>query len=295
MMCCASCGIAAVDDVKLMDCTGGCDLVKYCGDNCQENHREQHEDECKKKLAEIRERDLFEQPDESHLGECPICCLPMPLDAHKSTFMGCCSKRICNGCCYANQKREIKEGLQQRCPFCREPAPKSVEESDKNVKKRIKKNDPAAMREMGKKRYDEGNYESAIEYWTKAAELGDAGAHYNLSIMYRKGQGVEKDAKEEIHHLEQASIGGHPAARNNLGCAEVVNGRYERAVKHFIIAANLGDDDSLKFVKKLYAEGHASKVDYADALRAYQAAVGETKSVEREEAEAFYKATGIIR
>lgn len=40
---CASCGIAAVDDVKLKDCNGGCDLVKYCGDDCQENHREQHD------------------------------------------------------------------------------------------------------------------------------------------------------------------------------------------------------------------------------------------------------------
>ena len=29
-ICCASCGIAAVDDVKLMDCDGGCDIVKYC-------------------------------------------------------------------------------------------------------------------------------------------------------------------------------------------------------------------------------------------------------------------------
>ena len=27
---CACCGIAGVDDVKLKDCNGGCDLVKYC-------------------------------------------------------------------------------------------------------------------------------------------------------------------------------------------------------------------------------------------------------------------------
>ena len=36
--CCASCGLAAVDDVKLKDCDGGCDIVKYCNDDCQENH-----------------------------------------------------------------------------------------------------------------------------------------------------------------------------------------------------------------------------------------------------------------
>jgi len=39
---CACCGIAAIDDVTLKDCDGGCDLVKYCGDGCQINHREQH-------------------------------------------------------------------------------------------------------------------------------------------------------------------------------------------------------------------------------------------------------------
>jgi TPR repeat protein len=70
------------------------------------------------------------------------------------------------------------------------------------------------------------------------------------------------------------------------------NGRYDRAKKHWIIAANLGDHDSLKCLKKLYADGHASKEDYASALRAYQAAVEETKSAEREEAEAYYKASG---
>jgi len=32
---CACCGIAAVDDIKLKLCDGGCDLVKYCGDECQ--------------------------------------------------------------------------------------------------------------------------------------------------------------------------------------------------------------------------------------------------------------------
>jgi hypothetical protein len=40
---CACCGIAAVDDIKLKLCDGGCDLVKYCGDEGQGNHREQHE------------------------------------------------------------------------------------------------------------------------------------------------------------------------------------------------------------------------------------------------------------
>ena len=57
----------------------------------------------------------------------------------------------------------------------------------------------------------------------------------------------------------------------------------------WIIAANLGYNDSLKALRQLYADGHASKEDYAAALRAYKAAVEETKSTERDEADTFFK------
>ena len=161
------------------------------------------------------------------------------------------------------------------------------------IMKRIKQNndpDPAAMNYIGKERRDEGDYESAVEYFTKAAGLGDAEAHFELSVIYSDGEGVEKDDKKEIYHAEEAAIGGHPEARHNLGCDEVENGRFERARKHWIIAANLGCHDSLTNLKILYEGGHATKEEYANALRAYQAAVEATKSVQRDVAEAYYKA-----
>ena len=208
---CASCGIAAVDDVTLKKCA--CNLVKYCSVDCQKNHRPRHKKTCKKRLAELHDDELFEQPDSSHLGECPLCCLPLSIDARKSSMMPCCCKIICNGCDFANKKREFEQGLENRCAFCREPMPKSQEEAGKKTMKRIKKNDPVAMTEMGKRRRDEGDYKTALEYLTKAAELGNAEAHYNLSVMYRKGEGVEKDEKKEVYHLEEAAIAGHPEAR----------------------------------------------------------------------------------
>ena len=286
--CCASCGMAEVDDVKLMDCDGGCDIVKYCSDDCQENHRTQHEKECSKRLSELRDRDLFTMPDSRCYDDCPICCLPQPIDPSKSIrFMDCCSKVICNGCNVANQKREFEVGLEQRCAFCREPLPKSDEEADKRMMKRIKNNDPAAMCHMGKQHYREGSYETALEYYTKAAEMGDAIAHYALSCLYHKGQGVERDVKREIYHSEEAAIGGHHKARHNLGCLEANNDNFERARKHFIIAANLGYHDSLKCLRQLHADGHASKEDYANALCAYQTVVAAAKSSQRDEAERY--------
>jgi sulfatase maturation enzyme AslB (radical SAM superfamily) len=55
---CASCGNAAVDDVKLKICTA-CKLVKYCSVDCQKNHRSQHKRACKKQMAVIRVDKLF--------------------------------------------------------------------------------------------------------------------------------------------------------------------------------------------------------------------------------------------
>ncbi len=53
-------------------------------------------------------------------------------------------------------------------------------------------------------------------------------------------------------------------------------------MKHFIIAAKLGDDDALDAVKQGFQRGYVSKDDYAAALRGHQAVVDETKSEQRD-------------
>ncbi len=114
-------------------------------------------------------------------------------------------------------------------------------------------------------------------------------AHYNLSVMHQHGHGVEKDKKKQVYHLEQAAIGGHPDARNDLGCVELENGRLDRAVKHWIIAANLGHDDALDSLKEGFKRGFVSKEVFASALRGHEAAVDETKSPQREAAEKHFE------
>jgi TPR repeat protein len=69
---------------------------------------------------------------------------------------------------------------------------------------------------------------------------GVVAAHHSLAIMYHDRHGVEKDEKKKIYHWEEAAIGGHSWARHCLGNEEWDNGTIERAVKHWIIAANLG-------------------------------------------------------
>ncbi len=261
--------------------------MKYCSDECRTNHREQHEQECSKRVDELSDKKLF--TDGSHMGECPICCLPLSIYPNKSSLMSCCCKIICNGCAYANTMREVEAGLEQRCAFCREPAIKSDKEHEKQLMKRIKKhNDPVAMTSMGKKEAKEGELGKALKYWTKAAELGHVEAHCCLGEIYFRGTGVERDMKKAVHHLEQAAIGGHDQARGLLADYESKNGRPDRAAKHLIINANLGCNESLQWIKYLFVNGIVSKEDYAAALRGYQAAVDATTSAEREKAEAVY-------
>jgi hypothetical protein len=252
---CASFGIAAVDDVKLkyvIMTVISCIIAAMVA----------------RKIK--RSRSLFTQPDSSYLEECPICILPLSLDASKSIMMECCCKVICNGCNYANMMREIEEELEPRCLFCRNHAPKTQEESDKLLMKRIKKNDPVAM-VFGK----------AVEYWTNARCC--------LGTLYYGGNGVEKDMKKAMHHLELAAIGGHPQARGLLAVQEMKNGRFNKATKHLIIAANLGCDDSLEAITDLFLQGIVSEEQCTAAHRGHHAAVNETKSAEREKVDAYFK------
>ena len=284
-MCCANCGIAGVDNIKLEQCDGGCDLVKYCSDKCREEHKEHHHEDCKTRADELHDKRLFTPPDDTHLGECPICFLPMPLDAAKTLFMSCCGKWGCNGCTYAHIMSEEHDFVKaSRCPFCRTPAT-DEEEYEKRTKERIEANDPASLCFVGTESYQAGDYDKALKYLTKAAELGDAEAHFHLGYMYMEGEGVETDKERGVYHYEKASIGGHPKARSKLACYEEDNGNMERAVKHLIIAANLGHDLSMKALLSAYKSGYITKEEYGATLRTHQAAVGAKKSAQRDAAE----------
>lgn len=282
--CCASCGIAEGGDVKLKDCTA-CKLVRYCGVKCQREHRPQHKKECKKRAAELYDELLFKQPESIHRGDCPICCLPLSVDKQKSVLMGCCLKMICNGCDHANPMDEVGGKFCQKCPFCREEPAETQEEIESNLMKRIEaNNDPVAMYQMAAFRFQEKNFSEAVGYFAKAAGLGHAEAHYELSMLYKSGVGVEQDEKKFAYHSEQAAIGGHPVARYNLGYHESNKRNLERAMKHLFIGAKLGEDNSLEMIKTGFKTGLVSKEDFAAALRAHQAAVDATKSPQREEA-----------
>ena len=55
-----------------------------------------------------------------------------------------------------------------------------------------------------------------------------------------------------------------------------------RAVKHWMISAGAGHDNSLKNIRACFMNGHATKDDFEKALRAHKEANDEMKSDQRE-------------
>jgi len=285
IVCCSTCGVTEDEDTHLKTCDA-CDLVQYCSDDCKKEHRAEHEESCKERAAELRDKVLFQQPESTHFGDCPICLVPLSDDINGFVMESCCSMFVCIGCSHANRQRELDAGLDQRCPFCRVTPPATNEEGEVKKMKRVEVNDPVALCEVGKKHYHEGDFSAAFKYWKRAIEgegPGAIGAHAHLSTLYEKGLGgAEKDEKKELYHLEVASIAGHPTARCSLANYEGRHGNEDRAVKHLIIAVKQGSTEAIQKFQKMYAQGMIKKEGYAACLRVYQKAVEATKSPQRE-------------
>jgi TPR repeat protein len=103
------------------------------------------------------------------------------------------------------------------------------------------------------------------------------------------GTGVERNEKKAKYYYELAAIRGNVPARYNLGISEEDAGNVNRAMKHWMISAAAGDDDSLKAIQQGYLAGHATKDDFEKALRAHKEAKDEMKSGQRDAAAAAKK------
>ena len=231
------------------------------------------------------DEDLFKQPPPR--DECPICFHPLPLDEQEQIYQACCGKIICLGCIYA-----VKVGDEDiPCPFCRTPARTSDGEWVERLKERTEGDDAMAMYNLGCDYYNgrkglRQNLRKAMKLFLQAGELGYAAAYHNIGYAYYHGEGVEKDENKAKYYYELAAMGGDAYARYNLGLFEQREGNMSRSVKHWMISAGAGDDDSLKSIQKCFVNGDATKDDFEKALRAHKDAKDEMSSDQRDKAAA---------
>ena len=62
--------------------------------------------------------------------------------------------------------------------------------------------------EKGNTTFEAQKYESAVMYYTKAAELGNAEAQYRLGCYYETGTGVEQDLNKAEFWIRQSADQG---------------------------------------------------------------------------------------
>lgn len=287
---CAACGR---DDLNLKKCAA-CKTVKYCGIACQKQHRSTHKAECRKQAAILHDEILFQQPS---MEDCSICCLPISIGVTNASYHMCCGKEICQGCMFRVRK---DNNTKDSCPFCRAEMEVSSSEELKRVKHRIDMKDPDAFIILGWFYYN-GSHDltadgvKAFDLWLKAADLGSAEANNNIANLYLEGRGVKSDIKKAFTYWEKAAIGGCNAARHNLATYEEGNnGNIQRSLKHLMISASGGLNESMLTIREHYRRGNVSKEYYESVSQAHKTTLDQIWSEQRIEAAAYYDRDSMV-
>ena len=132
--------------------------------------------------------------------------------------------------------------------------------------------------QRGEKAYFIENYQEAIDWYERAAELGSLDAKGSLALMYATGQGVAKDRAKASAWYQQMLKPLRIAARNNdiealrtlaymyrHGLGVPMNGN--RALQSYKRAAELGDFDSMRDISDLYDAGVLVTQDHEEAVK----------------------------
>ena len=246
-------------------------------------------DRCKEQMNDVT---LFRLPPRP--VDCPICHIQLPYLSSGKVYMTCCGRVICRGCIHTFQtESDDRDG--SLCVFCKVPMPDSDEEIVKRYAERIVLHDSGDSACTLGCFYQSGMFGLPQSY-SKALRLYNWATHYllsteascNIADAYDRGLGVERDYEKAWLYYEFATMSGNVQARYNLGVSEMLVGNTERALKHFMIAVKIsGCNESLKKIKQLNMNLHATNQEYLEALRAYNAHLFKIESPRRDRAAAF--------
>ena len=265
-------------------------MARYCCRDCQVSHWPRHKEACKKRAAELFDKELFKDPPERE--ECPICMLPFPYGEGQILF-ACCGNILCMGCLRAQFKEDVNNGKEfedcRACPFCRTPNTQDKKEQNRWLNRSVERNHAPSMYKLAA-HYMRGSgglekdMTKAIELFEKSGKLGDAESYGCLGDIYCDGEdGVDINIKKARYYYELGAIGGSTRARLNLAHLDLNGGNFKRGFKHALICAKAGMTKSLETLKFGCKKGYITKDEYAEALRAHQKQHKATRSEMRDE------------
>ena len=132
------------------------------------------------------------------------------------------------------------------------------------------------MFEKGKDAHKRNDFTEAVEWYRKAAEMGDSKAQCNLGYMYDNGYGVDQDYSEALKWYQKSVEQGNSRAQNNLGSMYQnglgVSQDYSEAVNLYRKAADQGYDVAQNNLGWMYENGYGVKQDYIEAVKWYRKA-----------------------
>jgi len=109
--------------------------------------------------------------------------------------------------------------------------------------------------QIGRKFYNEKEYDKALEYFLLATYQGFAKAQYNLGYMYENGYGVEKSSLKALEYYQLAADKGFAKAQYNLGNmyrnGYGVEQSYQKALEYYQLAADQGLKEAQHNLSKL--------------------------------------------
>ena len=115
-----------------------------------------------------------------------------------------------------------------------------------------------------------------------AADQGDAGAQFNLGVMYAKGQGVAQDYAQAVAWFRKVADQGNAGAQFNLGFM-YANGQgvaqdYAQAVSWYRKAADQGNAGAQFNLGFMYAKGQGVAQDAMIAYALYNLSASNDQS-----------------
>ncbi|MBP3424761.1 MAG: SEL1-like repeat protein [Alistipes sp.] len=128
----------------------------------------------------------------------------------------------------------------------------------------------------GNEHYGKKDYNSAVQYYHRAALMGYDVAQNSLGICYELGHGATKSTTEAVKWYRKAAEQGHAGAQNNLGLCYaygkgVAQDNYE-AAKWYRKAAEQGHAEAQNGLGICYELGHGVTKSTTEAVKWYKKA-----------------------
>ncbi len=114
------------------------------------------------------------------------------------------------------------------------------------------------------------DYAKAKGYYEHAAKRGESMSSYELGVIYENARGVEKDYATALQYYQQALERGYYQASYKIGLfydnGFGVEVDYAKAMDYFMIGVKENYHFSFGAVAYMYSEGHGVEVDYDQAF-----------------------------